>query len=102
MVGRWISRGRRPVWAQGELPFLRRSRRLDRAFKATIVASMMLAILGMVFGTSMGRRSSARLTFEVKKSAARLLGFVVDRADFEAQRDRNRMRGVELTRGSLE
>jgi hypothetical protein len=102
MGRRWISRGRPAVWRQGDLPFLRRSRRLDRAFKTAIVAFLVLATGGMVFGTSTGRSSAARLAFEARKSVAWLLGIGVDRAEYEAQRDRDRLRGISQTRDFLE
>jgi hypothetical protein len=99
---RFFSVGRRgPSRRQGELPFLRRARRLDRAFKAGILASVGLAILAMILGTSTGRHSSARVGFEARKAVAWLLGFEVDRAEFEAQRHRERLRGADLVRGFL-
>jgi hypothetical protein len=92
---------RPPTWRQGELSFLERSRRLDRLFKRLIAGFTLLVVLGAVLGTSTGRYSVNRLVFESRKRFAQVMGFEEDRQAFEAQRDRDRLRGIEQTRKAL-
>ncbi len=93
---------RKPVWKQRELPFLARSRRLDRAFKRIIFGLTLLVLLGALVGTRAGRSLSYRVAFESRKLVSKILGFADDRAAFEAQRDRDRSLGIVQTREALE
>jgi lysophospholipase L1-like esterase len=102
MFSRLISRGRPATERQGELPFLRRARRLDRAFKAAIVAFTMLALLGMIFGTTAGRRLVWNVRWTVRDWAWMLrLGPGVDRAELEARKHEDRLLGIAETRRNL-
>jgi hypothetical protein len=101
MGRRWISVRRQANWRQAELPFLQRSRRLDRAFKVVIVVSTISILLGLALGTREGRNSTARLGFHSKRTISWLIGAGVDRSDFEAQVARDRRNGIELVRGFL-
>jgi hypothetical protein len=101
MFFRLISAGRRAPLRQGELPFLRRSRRLDRAFKAAIIASTSLAMLALIFGTSTGRRLALVVRSSVRDSVGALLGIGVDRAEIEERQHQERLLGIELTRQNL-
>ncbi len=98
MFRRWRGSSR----VQAELPFLARSRRLDRAFKRIIAGLTLVVIVGVVAGTSTGRGVVSRVGYDSRKFVGRLLGFAEDRQAFEAQRDRDRLRGIEQTREALE
>ena len=100
--GRWFSVGRSPGLHQGLLPFAKRANRLDRRFKTAIVGVTLSVVVGLIVGTSTGRHALARLIFASKQTAAGLLGFQVDRAEIEAEYHRQRLRGVEITRGFLD
>ena len=97
----WWSPVRSARQKQGLLPFARRGKRLDRSFKAAIVAATGLILLGIVAGTSTGRHAVSRVAFSSKQTVARLLGFAPDRAEIEVEHQRQRNRGIELTRGFL-
>lgn len=94
-------RKRKPDGLQRELPFLTRSRRLDRLFKRIIIATTFLFIFGAVFGTRVGRNLSFRMVYESKRAVAKILGFADDRSAYEAQRDRERVRGIDQAREAL-
>jgi hypothetical protein len=101
MVRRLISVARPAALRQGELSFLRRSRRLDRAFKAIILASTTLALGGMVVGTTTGRRLVERVRSTARDGVGSLLGIGVDREEVEARRRRDRLIGIDVTRQNL-
>ena len=101
MRRRWITLRRPVVERQGELGFLTRSRRLDRAFKVSIVASTLLLLTGIIAGTPSGRRLASKVPFAIKRSFASYLGVPPDRTDFKAARHLDRMRQVEAARKSL-
>src|SRR5258708_3527410 len=101
MRRRWITLRRPVAERQGELGFLVRSRRLDRAFKSAIVASSLLLLTGMIAGTPSGRRLASKVPFAIRRSFASYLGVPPDRAEFEADRHRDRMRQVEAARRAL-
>ncbi len=101
MFPRLISRGRPPALRQGELPFLRRSRRLDRAFKAVLFASTTLALAGMIFGTLSGRRLAEKVRSTSRDWVGTLLGIGIDRAELDARWHRERLLGIESTRRNL-
>jgi hypothetical protein len=86
---------------QRELPFLRRSRRLDRAFKAAIVATTLAILAGAIFGTPPGRRLAETVRSGIRDSVGALLGIGIDRAELIARRQRERLLGIETTRNNL-
>jgi lysophospholipase L1-like esterase len=96
--------GRRRVssWIQREFPFIARSRQLDRLFKRLIAGFTLLVVLGSIVGTSVGRNAASRLGFESRKLFNQVMGFPEDRRAFEAQRDRDRARGIVQTCRALE
>jgi lysophospholipase L1-like esterase len=101
---------RRPVWTlarsrplrQGVFPFVSRSRRLDRAFKLIILAATATVALGMLGGTTGGRRAVRSVDRSVRKTARSMVGLPEDRAEVEARHFEDRLRGVEQARAFLE
>jgi lysophospholipase L1-like esterase len=101
MFSRLISLRRPAALRQGELPFLRRSRRLARTFKTAILASTLLALTGMVFGTIAGRRLAWKVRATARDSVGALLGIGVTRAELLARKHEDRLLGIAETRRNL-
>ena len=97
MAGRRRLEGR----SQLEFGFLERTRRLDRLFKRVIVLGTFLVLLLAIVGTGTGRSTSYRLVFELRRWVNRVLQFPEDRSLYEAQRDRDRARGIVQAREAL-
>ncbi len=86
---------------QLSLPFQSRVERWDRRFKRGILGLTALAVLALLGGTATGRFATSTLTTQLRWGTLRLIGGEVERSDFEAQRHRERLRGIELTRNHL-
>ena len=100
---RWITwRRRRPaVVRQQVLPFVRRSRRRDRAFKAAILAATALAFAAILAGSPVGRHGVLVASNRVRWGLGWLVGLEPPRAEIEAEQQHSRWRGVEWTRAAL-
>jgi lysophospholipase L1-like esterase len=70
-------------------------------FKRIIASLTILGLVGLLLGHPEGRSLVFRTVFESRKFVGWLLGFPEDRSAFEAQRDRDRRRGIEQTREAL-
>src|SRR5438132_8623637 len=90
--------GRRPPLRQRILPFLERSQRRRRLFKAMIAAVTAAVMVAMIAASSAGRHhlllGATRFRDEL---ARRLVGLPPDRDQIEAQWRLRRRRGIELT-----
>ena len=86
---------------QRELPFLRRRRRLDRAFRAAILLATSLLLLGMILGNRAGRRLGREASRAVRDSVAGSLGIGIDRAEVEGRIHQARLAGIEQAREAL-
>ncbi len=98
MWGRW---SRAPIAAQGRLAFAVRAARRERAFKRSIVALTVLALVGLVAGTPMGRYAARTLARSGQALIDRSVGLPPDRR-LEDQRLRaERLRSAAAARRAL-
>ncbi|CAN5829350.1 hypothetical protein BH23PLA1_BH23PLA1_20410 [soil metagenome] len=99
---RWSSRSSRSrVSRQLSLPFQSRMERWDRRFKRGIIGLTALIALGLLGGTGPGRYATSTLAYQLRWGTIQLIGGEIDRSEFEAQRHRERLRGIEVTRKAL-
>jgi hypothetical protein len=99
---RWLPRGvRRPTLWQREFGFQVRARRLERRFKAGILAVTALVVAVSVAGTASGRYVASWLATRARWAVMRAVGVTPGRNEVEADLMRARLRGIERTRGTL-
>jgi len=83
------------------LPFRRRSERLDRLFRLSIVGLTLLALAAAVGLTPSGRRLVGSLPDRARRLLNAAVGLEPDRAEVEATRHRERLAKIEGTRSAL-
>jgi hypothetical protein len=79
------------------LPALERARVSDRQFKAAIAVLTVLAVLGLLVGTPIGRFGSISVARRLKWAALGAFGLAPSRADIDADRRARRERGIART-----
>jgi hypothetical protein len=80
------------------LPFLERRQRLDRRFKQAIAVFTMLAVAGVVVGTSSGRYVAATGALRLRSTVRRVMDAKAIREEKDAEWRLKRQRGIEQTR----
>jgi hypothetical protein len=90
------------AWKQRNLPFVERSQRRDRIFKAAIGGATVLVVATLCAGTSSGRFYLQQWASQAHKLiASSLFGLRPDRAQIDAEWQLRRSRGIEATRQNL-
>jgi hypothetical protein len=79
------------------LPWLERSRRLDRLFKATIAALTSAVLIGAIVGSPAGRSAVVRLANQAVAGCRGLIGLAPDRERVDADLRVRRAEGIERT-----
>jgi hypothetical protein len=86
---------------QQVLPFLRRSWRRERVFKAAIAAATILTVIALVATSPTGRYGVLVAANRVRWGVQSLVGLRPSRAEIEAERQQQRSIGVRRTRAML-
>lgn len=83
---------------QESLPFLTRTRRLDRAFKRGIATATVLVIVAVFAGTSVGRYAASLAAVRARGAVSRAFAPESSRAEHDAEWRLRRERGIVQTR----
>jgi hypothetical protein len=94
------SRAGRGALRQRLLPALERAERRERRFKAAILSLNVLAVIGLLAGTPIGRYASALVARRLKWAAQGTLGLAPSRAEVDADLRARRERAIEQTRAT--
>ncbi len=99
---RWRRRSRRSAEVQGQLPFVVRAERRERAFKRGIVVVTVLILVGIVAGTPQGRELVQSLALRARAWLPTLVGLPADRPAIEERQRIERLRNAASARQALE
>ena len=97
----WRRRTRGDGLVQGRLAFMVRAERMDLVFKRAIACLTVLAITGLVVGTSSGRYAAGLLRFQGRELFDRMVGAAPDRQRFEENLRAERLRNMASARKGL-